>query len=154
MNDDQYIPIEQWGKDHWSTLSYIETRLVEGPLVVAFDQRMRQKRRNFRVLAEALRPGSPEARQVSMAVPMDSYHGTRLYGGTSVVSNHDDWDCVQDAVAAGLFEGDVNNFEAGFPLKLTAKGYAVVADLRRFKASGGSYHTYRYCKPENSNEPP
>ncbi len=43
------VPVELWSKDHWSTLAYIETVMVEhgGRFEVGWDPRMRQNRRNF-----------------------------------------------------------------------------------------------------------
>lgn len=135
------IPMTLWGRDHWSTLAYIEHKLVDfGEYEVKFDKHMRQKRRTFRVLVEAL-PGH-EKRVASFGVPMEAQHGTRLSDGTSV-PNHDDWDCVQDMLTGGLFEGDPNDWDAGFKLTLTPRGYEIAAALRKHKAEGGSFSNFK-----------
>jgi hypothetical protein len=125
----QFVPPELWGQDHWSTLAYIETKLVEGPYPVQFDARMRQNRRNYRVLE---RPN----KGLLSGVPMSPEHGSRLADGT-YLPWHDDWCCVQDMLAAGLFAPGY--FEVGFPLKLSTRGYAATAALRKHKAEGGKF---------------
>lgn len=89
------LPPDLWWRDHWSTLAYVETRLVDkGAYSVMFDPRMRQSRRNYRVL-----PGNK-----SHGVPMDEKNGTRLSNNT-YLPWHDDWCCVQGMVDAGLLAG-------------------------------------------------
>lgn len=48
---DALIPPAYWDRDHFSTLAYIETKLVDGgKYLLQFDPSMRQKRRHFREL--------------------------------------------------------------------------------------------------------
>lgn len=69
------VPIEKFGKDHWSTFAYLETCLMDGvPVVPA---RMRKKKRG--------------------------YYPTRLAGGAEL-ADHDDYDCLSDCASAGLLE--------------------------------------------------
>jgi len=76
FKDTDYIPMVLWGRDHWSTLAYLETKLVEGEDKVDFDPRMRQKRRSFRVLSEKTRLGT------SNGEVMRPEHGSRLNNKT------------------------------------------------------------------------
>jgi hypothetical protein len=80
------VPSVLWGRDHWSTLAYIETKLVDSDgYAVQFDAHMRQNRRNFRVLGEAPHP----RRHAQLGVPMDARYGSRLADGT-YLPWHDD----------------------------------------------------------------
>jgi hypothetical protein len=128
ISENDFVPPELWGRDHYSTLAYVEARLVEGCYTVSFDPRMRQNRRHFRVL-----PG-----RKGQGVPMSPEHGSRLADGT-YLPWHDDWCCVQDMLQAGLFEGDPDDWDAGMTLKLSDKGHAAAAALRKHKAEGGSF---------------
>lgn len=134
------VPVALWGRDHWSTLAYIETKLVDDDgkdecgYSVRFDPRMRQCRRHFRVLSEAL-PGHRK-REAQFGEPMQPTHGSRLSDGT-YLPWHDDWHCVQDLMAEGLFEH--GEWDAGMELKLTELGHEVAAALRKHKAAGGTY---------------
>lgn len=135
MNENEHVPMELWGKDHWSTLAYIETRLVDnGGFKVEFDPRMWQKRRNFRVLIE-----SALSNVVRSGVPMDPNHGSCLVDG-AVLKSHDDWDCVMDMAEAGLLT--VEEFKPGEPVTLTNEGQRVVMALRQHKVNGGSFGTF------------
>lgn len=136
--DEGYISPERWAKDHWSTLAYIETVIVEcGGFEVGFDPRMRQCRHHFRVMKkECSRPARNDHPRIG--IPMDSEHGT-LLGDGSRIAGHDDWHCVQDLAAAGLFEQRPEEIEPGAVLQLSAKGREVANALRAFRASGGMY---------------
>jgi hypothetical protein len=135
---DDIIPPQDWGKDHWSTLAYLETVMVDcGGFQVGRDPRMRANRRNFRVMAEMCpNPQRAGLNTASRAVAMDRSNGSRLRDG-SVVDNHDDWCCVQDMAEAGLFRTGVEGVEPKRVLKLSALGLKVCAELRAWKAGGG-----------------
>ena len=106
------VPIEKFGRDHWSTLAYLETRAVDcqgkvDPL------RMRSK---------------------------DSGRGcppTRLRAHDEQLANHDDYDCLEDMEKAGLL---INRGTGSNPVVgLTDRGWKVASCLRRWKAEGGQY---------------
>ncbi len=83
------IPIAQWGKDHWTLLAYVESRCV--------DHRGVLKNANLRT--NVARHPLFVAR--GFASPGDgSRYPTRYKGGE--LDNHDDWDCLDDMVRAGL----------------------------------------------------
>lgn len=131
ISESDYVQPELWGKDHYSTLAYIETKLIESSgYSVRFDPHMRQKRRHFRLL------GDPSV--WNLGVPMERQYGTRLSDGT-YLPWHDDWDCVADMWAAGLFLGPAADFDRGAKLQLSDVGHRAVAAIRKFKAQGGNF---------------
>lgn len=138
---DDLIPVEYWGKDHYSTLAYVETIMVDcaAGFEVGLDPRMRANRRNFRVLLEGRRsPRRPSSTSWKMARTMDPKHTSFLkLGATS--EDHDDWSCLQDMAAAGLFTDKADCVEPGNMLHLSDLGKRFVTELREFKASGGSF---------------
>ncbi len=82
------IRIDLWGKDHWSTLSYLETCAVDNKGVPSLD-RMRCDIDRHPGLYGSL----------SMMTPK-KYPTLLKYGIKAM--NHDDWDCVDDMEAVGL----------------------------------------------------
>lgn len=153
--DDGYIEIEKFGDDHWSTLAYAETVMVENQgFQVGFDGRMRQGRRHFRVmLSQCPRPRRQNHAGPAAAVVMQPQYATKLADGTQV-EGHDDWHCVQDLVYAGLMgikRGDgmilplPDDMEPGVTLFLTPLGEQAVSALRRHKTEGGGFATFRFA---------
>lgn len=129
---DRYVPMELWGKDHWSTLAYLETVQVDHKMLMMHsDARMRQNRRHFRILG-ARRP----------ALPMQREHGSRLNDG-SYVPGHDDWNCVQDMAHAGLLSINSDDLGPGVVFTLVARGLALAHELRIYKANGGNFQTFK-----------
>lgn len=133
------IPKEFWGRDHKSTMLYIETRVVDhGGWVAPLHMRTDLARH----------PLFAEARS---SFPMQASGGqypTRLNNG-QVQENHDDWDCVLDAWAEGLVDvkspdkaywdvapgarGPIRGKAQRVVVGLTDAGWAYCADLRRSK---------------------
>ena len=106
-----------FGKDHWSTFAYIETRCV--------DHKGLPKREHMRCHA-------------GRHPLQDHGHGhspTRLKNGE--IHNHDDWDCLDDCEREGL----LNNLgSAANPyFVMTAKGHEVASQLRAHKAAGRNF---------------
>jgi len=77
------IPMEEFGKDHWSTFAYVETLVVEGE----------QPRR------ERMRCDADRHPQFAHGEFKDKFP-TRTKKGE--VKNHDDWDCLDDCELVGL----------------------------------------------------
>lgn len=128
------VPREVWGKDHWSTLAYLETRCVDGGgLQIVSDPRMRARRRHFRLLQEF--------RYSQQAMCMDTTNGTRCCNGV-VLSDHDDWDCVTDFSAEGLLQQPVEELEFGDNVRLNRRGLLLAGQLRTHKAVGGRFSTF------------
>ena len=103
------VPRSKFGKDHWSTLAYVETRAVDHGGVID-PRHMRDK---------TTRLWRPE-------------YATILFDGKKQ-AGHDDWDCVKDLEAAFLLR------QADGKLSLTRDGWKVVSELRQFRAEGGSW---------------
>lgn len=117
------IEIARWGRDHWSTLLYVEDICTNGsgePVA----ERMRQW------------PGRPVRGKLltAMGPPEGGNKGypTRLNDGTEV-AEHDDFDCVEDMVDAGLVEWRGTGLRPVF--RLTALGWAMASALRQHLAT-------------------
>lgn len=109
------VPIEKFGKDHWSTFAYIETRIV--------DYKGLPDRRHMRTHAK-LHP---------MLGHLDgSAYPTRLKNGETLVE-HDDWSCLDDCEEHGLLENIGTGVNRCY--KLTESGKKVAAALRDHKAA-------------------
>lgn len=118
------ITIEQFGKDHWSLLLYIETRI--------YDYKGILDPYHMRIKNLAIRSGwKPE-------------YGTRLFGYWNKdetvnpllrLHNHDDYDCLDDLEIEGL----VKNISTGLrPVcVITKKGARVLSQLLFHKQNGG-----------------
>lgn len=146
IDPNEFVPEALFWHDHWSTLAYLETVLVDcGGFQVGLDARMRQNRRNFRVMMkECPRPKRTGLAGMSQsgAIPMDPEHGTRLQDGT-VLEWSDDWSCVQDMAAAGYFTCGPDAVEPKVILHLSEKGQAICARLRQHKANGGNWRNFQ-----------
>ena len=141
----QPIPMSDWGKDHWTTLAYVETCVVD-------------------------QHGYLDSRRMRSA---DERYPTRLAGFSRdpqrAVANHSDWDCVQDFIVAGLvMPAEGTTAKGRLPFKefearaaklataaaryqqtrfaLTEQGIVVCAALRAHKARGGNFAEFRYTE--------
>jgi hypothetical protein len=129
MNDGiPFVTMANWGKDHWSTLAYAETRCM--------DYGGRLDHRHMRCNEQR----HPTKRH--MSTPHDpTKHFTRLFGyfankeaPSLRVEGHDDWDCLLDAENEGLVEINMNTGHVTF----TRKGNKVAAALRDYKKQPGN----------------
>lgn len=137
------VPIEEWGKDHWSTFAYAETCIVDQQPLSRDRLRCNVNKRGHLV--------GPTVNRFGNAKWEPSY-GTRLKGffvngGTDKarqLTNHDDWDCLEDMEKAGLLEivSAINAI-----VVFTDKGLALAAHLRTHKAKGGNFADFQF-KPE------
>lgn len=123
---DGAIPMPLWGKDHWSTLAYLETRIVDHSGVL--------DPRNMRC-----NTNGPHGHFAHVA--NDACYDTRLIGA-SIQSFHDDWDCIDDMVAAGLVEWSGTGVNPVF--RLTDLGWRVAGRLRRHIAETRKSGTFRW----------
>jgi hypothetical protein len=100
-----FVVIDKFGKDHWATFAYIETRTVDYLGVLEHDH-MRCNEIRHPLMANAGKRGL-----VVGGTPGSAY-ATRLKKTTRVsgqweseeLFDHDDYDCVNDLIAAGLLE--------------------------------------------------
>ncbi len=130
-----YVPVAQWGKDHWCTFAYLETCCVDRRGIID-NARMRCNARLHRNMVD------------SSQVRNATDYPTILKGGETK-GRHDDWSCVEDMARAGLITlryrrlrpaAIFGNTEAS--VTLTDLGYRVAAGLRRSKSEGGSFATF------------
>lgn len=133
------VPMELFGRDHWSTLLYLETRCVDhgGKPAIAH---MRCDPHRHPDLAHT---------KWTEDIP------TRAKGYS--LAKHDDWDCVEDLIAAGLLrrlprtpaakalstEEYASRMQERRAITvgvytLTDEGWRVVGQLRRYRAEGGN----------------
>lgn len=124
----EHISIDRWGKDHWSTLAYIETRIV--------DHRGVPNREQMRCDPDI----HPQFSNSGNASFPDSRYPTRLNDG-SEIAGHDDWSCLKDAEREGLLEWHGTGIHPLFTL--TDLGRKVAAELREHKANGGQFRTFQ-----------
>jgi hypothetical protein len=123
----EHIPMEKWGKDHWSTLAYVECRCVDNKGV--------PNREHLRCDAD-IHPGLTNSANRSR--PGVKYP-TRLNNNSKVLA-HDDWSCIKDMEREGLVEWNGTGINPVF--KLTKKGHVVCAELRKHKADGGYFANF------------
>jgi hypothetical protein len=131
------IPIEKFGKDHWSLLAFIECLCVDnnGNVDDANKMRMRCNEQTHPQYLVRPRGGlwSPK-------------YGTRLkgffdkYDPKLQLPKHDDWNCVEDLEAGGLVKRIGTGINPVF--ELTIIGKAIATKLREHKASGGMFATF------------
>ena len=118
-HDGKPIPVEQWGRDHLSTMLYIETRCVDYAGVPAAAH----------MRTWSGRPSRGDMKGIGYGHQED--YPSRLADGMEL-SDHDDWDCADDFEAAGLLEWQGTGMNPIF--KLTDKGWEFAHNLRRQKA--------------------
>jgi hypothetical protein len=98
------VPMRRWGKDHWTTFAYVETRWVDHRGMLDHD-RMRCDRRHSAFYAA-------KRRTTAFGSDVDgARYPTRLKSGQpgddgawgSVnLPGHDDYNCLDDAITEGL----------------------------------------------------
>lgn len=140
-----YIEPDRFGKDHFSTLLFIETRCVDhGGYMDGAAPRMRWNPRRHRLLGRIGRRGNSFTDRA-----WDPKYATRLKGGDQPYDGHDDWDCVEDMIKCGWVDIDqVKRFSRSdarthtglrtLRLRLTEEGKRVAAELRAHRMDGGS----------------
>ena len=124
MNIPDPIPMAKWGKDHWATLAYLETRIVDHGGIVKNEQMRCDPRLHARMAHLGSMFGGP--------------YPTHLRNGETQ-DNHDDWSCIEDMISEGLVEMS-DEWPPRF--KLTARGQVAANTLRTWKGNGGSFSTF------------
>lgn len=111
------VPKERWGRDHISTLLYLETRIVDHAGLLAH-RHAEDKDPHMRTAIE---------------------YPTRLVNPTSELRGHTDYDCIRDFIAEGLVLvenvqriGEIEDGEVIF--SLTSRGWEFVGAKRRERA--------------------
>ena len=143
------VAIEDWGKDHWSLLAYIETLCVDSTKGGVGEIDKRRVRTNGN-----RHPLHAVNRNIVGVGEWSPEYGTRLAGywdsmGKTVperqIKSHDDWDCLNDIEKAGLVEviSEANGY-----VKMTDKGTKVAGELRAYKTKGGMFSGFRWAEPK------
>lgn len=120
------IPEELFGKDHWSTLAYIEVRCTDYRGTVQLPQ-MRYDQ-NLHPQFHSHKNGD------------GGKYPTRLKDG-SLQYEHDDWSCVEDMEKAGYLKWGGTGLHPVF--SLTKKGRSIANQLREHKANGGTFDNFK-----------
>ena len=135
--DTEGIPIGLWGKDHWSTLAYIETICVENRDGLGMPKPAKIQTNLNRHPELAFMSVTPFGSQLN-----GEQYGIRLAGGVELPgTDYDEWDCIEDMCKAHLVL-DVG-FTGSPAFRLTALGSAVAAKVRAYKATGGNFGEMR-----------
>lgn len=150
-----HVPIELWGSDHYDTIAYIETRVVDHGGALRHPNMRTDAGRHPRFYKPLMMPSSASD---------GSRYPTRLINNQKR-EHHDDWDCLFDMVAEGLVvlvnnkapeywevepgrRGPLRSPNSTAPIptqrvpdqkvKLTERGSELAAQLRRQSADGRS----------------
>lgn len=163
-----HVPMKYWGKDHWTALALVEHDLFNvGKFKVLWDPRLRMGRHHHALVVDPEEMEDERGRRLNSWGPnyADSWgpnyadlskFPTRLNDGR-VVPDHDDWDCLEDALVEGLLQAldmsdnpipqSVVSQYGIWPfnkLRWTEKGHLVVAQLRKHKTEGGNFKHFKY----------
>ena len=122
------VPVEQFGKDHWSTFAYAECRAVDHDGWI--------ERRHMRGHMAGWERYPTLVRNAD--------------GTVGQVPNHNDYHCLADLEAAGLltFERGTRRDDRGEIVALTHRvaltplGQVIAGKLRAHKANGGYFHGF------------
>lgn len=127
--------MDQWGKDHWSTLAYIECCIV--------DKKGIPDNRKMRC-SESIHPQFYHLHHVGMR---GAVYPTQLRGGKQR-HDHDDWSCLEDAEHFGLLSNIGTGVNPRF--QLTPLGSAICGLVRRHKQEGGNFAGFQCLGQENN----
>jgi hypothetical protein len=128
MTPGKNIPVDKWGKDHWSLLAYIETCCVD-------------QKGHFELVRIRVNPYTHPLCAVGMLShrKWKPDYDTLLNDGTRLI-NHDDIDCLDDLEVAGMVF--IKSLVNGFAY-LTPLGITVSAKLREYKIAGKNYKDFK-----------
>lgn len=141
---DDYIPVANWSKDHWSMMAYMNSVMTDtgSGFQVGYDPRMTHGRRNYRVMrGDCPNPLRPNPTNIAGPV-MDEQYSTRIVeddGTRSAIKGHDDWSCVQDFANAGMLTQSVDDVEPAVFLTFSELGDTFAAALTKHKRDGGMF---------------
>lgn len=128
MHDKTKIAVNDFGKDHWSLLAYIETCCVDSN--GKFD--LRRIRVNPKTHPQ-------HAVDILSDRKWSSNYGTILNGGR-VLPDHDDIDCLEDLERLGFIY--IKSLVSEVAV-LSPMGIIVSNQIRNHKASGGKYSDFK-----------
>jgi hypothetical protein len=123
------VPMTLFGTDHWSTFAYVETRTVDHKGLLDHD-RMRCHAGRHPVMLRAKRRvsgGSADGSRYPTRIKASATPDPDGRYGVTEVPDHDDYDCLDDLIAAGLLEPRMPVVGAGGWYVDAAHGYTVSA---------------------------
>ena len=139
------FPISKWGKDHWSLLSYCETRAVDfngkldlKHLTVNASKHKPSKKHNEEnpCLIETVR----KEKLGFLENKWETSWATRLKNGNRPDPNHDDVDTLFELQEHGFLE--VSFADNTLSIAITEKGIRTAHLARRHKIGGGQYNQF------------
>ena len=127
----EYIPMSEWGHDHWSTFAYLETICVD----------------NHGIIENPKMRCNPEIHP-EFDWSMGSYPLLRVIEEFNYptqlknrnVDHHDDWSCMEDMIQEGLLDAEIHDNEV--KIKLTSMGIRIAHQLRAHRINGGKYYNF------------
>ena len=122
------VGIKQFGKDHWSTFVYIETRCVDHKGIIENDKMRTDIDRHLF-----------KAGNTNFEFSQNIKYPTILKGGIEL-QDHDDWDCVDDLIITGLLKNKGTKMTPVF--EITDLGWEIVKQLRRHRSNGNTWDTF------------
>jgi hypothetical protein len=132
--------IENWGKDHWSLLVFIETQIVNAKNTKEFPSSKLDLTR-MRVNSDKRVFTNGASRMGSTMSWRDTW-GTKFKGGEILDPKHDDIDVLDELEESGFVK---NHFTDMNPIvSLTKKGYEACNRIRKHKAEGGQFAQFIY----------
>ncbi len=143
----EHIPMDKWGKDHWSTFAYLETLAVDdgkGGLAIPVRARMRTNEETHPVIGVA-RGGNDSGYPIPVG---GKQYPTRLKEGE--VEEHDDWDCIDDMVREKLLEDVGSGINRAFTF--TKLGKKVAGELRKHKMGGKNFKDFVFCTTNETED--
>ena len=136
------IPPALWGKDHYSTLTYIETRCVESINGVG-SPKIRQIQTNFNRHPYFDNSHPAIGQHIDGAdYPIRLKDGIELAGPL-----YDEWDVLDDLERWGLIENVGTGFQRVY--RFLDEGNRIVGQLRAHKTRGGNYADFVPDPPVN-----
>ena len=130
------VPIEKFGKDHWSTFAYIVTRCVDYK-GKPDNEHMRCDKKRHPHYAHRITIGG------CSPTMLKGYFEDEL----KCVFNHDDWDCIDDLIEADLLNEPELEGTGLFPVyKVTNLGWEVSVLINAHKSNGGYFSNFEYLK--------
>lgn len=141
------VPMEQFGKDHWSLLGYIETVCVDGNGdgcgKVNHDRMRTNPEHNLDLgYRRTMFSGGANRWKDEYSTRLKSFpwkSEDEEEKARHRASGHDDWDCLEDLEQAGLAE--LISYVNGF-VRITDAGLEMAARIRVHKAKGGYFSNF------------
>lgn len=120
------VPPTEWGKDHWSTLAFLEAMAVDNKGLV----KVAYMRTDPDIHPKYDHDGEARKRKK---------YPTRLRD-RSELTGHDDWSCMEDMIDARMMFALMRDRRVW--IFLTPFGTDVAGALRAYKAWGGLYRDF------------